>query len=202
MKIIITIILNKNWGYVYIFPCTSCLTFCEGSLLDSQTHSCQCECLCTVHIHMCKHTPASTHTQKIPYWAQAWQEKTGFSTEHCGKASLWLCRVQHEGLWYADVFGILGSWEAYSWITSILNLGCHCSISWSGWNSFMWPTGCLSHKLYMFGKVLIWTILVKIRIHVTEQIHFLHHLGWESKEWFWHPYVTYIYKVKKKFMLL
>lgn len=36
------------------------LTFHEGSLLDSQTHSCQCECLCTLHICMHKHTPENS----------------------------------------------------------------------------------------------------------------------------------------------
>lgn len=32
---------------------------------------------------------------------------------------------------------------------------------------------------------------------MTEQIYFLHNLGWDSKKWFWHLYVTYIYREKK-----
>lgn len=37
----------------------------------------------------------------------------------------------------------------------------------------------------------------KIRIPVTEQIRFLHNLGWDSKKWFQHPYATYVYRVKE-----
>lgn len=44
-----------------IFSCTSYLTFHEGSLLDSQTHSCQCECLCTVQVPVSAHT----HTELL-----------------------------------------------------------------------------------------------------------------------------------------
>lgn len=137
------------------------------------------------------------HTHRTPSWIQPRQGRTGFSTERYGKAFLWSCRVQHEDLWCADVLRISGLWEAYSWVTSILNSGCHCYISLWGWNTIMWPTGCLSHKLYVFGKVHTRTTLAKIRINVTEQIHFPHNLGWDTKKCFWHPYITYVYRAKK-----
>lgn len=66
---------------VYFHARTSYFTFHEGSLLDSQTHSCPCECLCAVHIHVYKHTPAHTENSL---------QNTGMTKKN---------RILHRALW-------------------------------------------------------------------------------------------------------